>query len=606
MVKWRVNEKSAPRTPRSFLPQVGAILAIAVVTAVVYANSLHNPFLFDDIETIVGVQSRGGSGEFAQLLSLLKGKPAYRPIRSASYAFDYALSGLDPWGYHLSNIAYHALSAIFVFLIARTLFDQMPPSLFAALLFAVHPIQTDAVTYLSGRRDVLSGLFVLAGFYAFLRYRRTGRSGFLALASLAYPLAFFSKESGIILPLLCFSYDVIAHIRVKAQRVGVPLLRETWAGVRAAFREAYLLYLLFVVLAAGLACYVLFLVRGTWQRAYYGGTIWFTLLTVARVFLRYIKLLLFPLTLSADYSYNAFPVTTSWTDPKALLAVLILASLGYGLLACLRSRPLAAFGGAWFFVALLPVSQIIPHHEMMAEHYLYVPSVGFFLMVAGLVDPLLERPRFAPALYAAGLSTLVLLSLRTVWRNSDWKDDLTLWSKTVQAAPQAARARNNLGGTYLRRGQLALAQEQLEAALEIKPDFAPAWANLGKLSLDRGDQERAEQELQTALRLKGDETIPRLWLGAVYERKGRMAEAEQQFRVALTQPTSGPTYDAYAYNNLGALFAKSGRLAEAESAFREALGRMPDLREARENMARLHRLQGRSGLAVEPAKGAVP
>ena len=601
MVKRRVSEKPPPRLTGSALLQVGAIVVIAVVTAIVYANSLHNPFLFDDIETIVQMQSRGGPGEFAQLSSLLKGKPAYRPLRSASYAFDYALSGLDPWGYHLSNIAYHALSAIFVFLIARTLFDRGRPALFAALLFAVHPIQTDAVTYLSGRRDVLSGLFVLAGFYAFLRYRRTRRTGYLALAMAAYPLAFFSKESAIILPLLCFSYDVIAHIRAKVSGVGVPLLREVWAGGRAAFREAYLLYLPFVVLAGGLAYYVLFLVRGTWQRAYHGGSLWFTLLTEARVFLHYIKLLLFPLTLSADYSYNAFPVTTSWTDPKALVAVLILASLGYGLLACLRTRPLVAFGGAWFFIALLPVAQIIPHHEMMAEHYLYVPSVGFFLLVAGLVDPLLERPRFAPALYAAGLSTLLLLSLRTVWRNGDWGDDLTLWSKTVQAAPQAARARNNLGAAFLRRGQLALAQEQLEAALGINPNFVSARANLGKLYLDRGDFGRAEQELQTAFRLKGDEIIPRLWLGAVYMRMGRMAEAEQQFRIVLSEPP----YDAYAYNNLGAIFAKNGRMAEAESAFREALRRMPDLGEARENLVRLRRLQGGSGLAVEPVKGAV-
>jgi len=354
-----------------------------------------------------------------------------------------------------------------------------------------------------------------------------------------------------------------------------------------------------------LTYYVLFLVRGTWQRAYYGGSLWFTLLTEARVFLHYIKLLLFPLTLSADYSFNAFPVTTSWTDPRALVAVLILASLAYGLLVCLRTRPMAAFGGAWFFAALLPVSQIVPHHEMMAEHYLYVPSVGFFLMVAGLVDPFLERPRVAPAVYAAGLSTLLLLTLRTVWRNADWKDDLTLWSKTVQAAPQAARARNNLGGAYLRRGQLALAQEQLETALEIEPDFAFARANLGKLYLDRDDLARAEQELQTALRLKGDEAIPSLWLGVVYARQGRLAEAEQQFRVALTKPTADPISDAYAYNNLGALFAKSGRLTEAESAFQEALRRMPDMREARENLVRLHRLQGRSGLAVEPVKGVL-
>lgn len=580
-----------------------AVLLLTVVSAAVYYNSLHNEFLFDDLQTIVEEQGRGGPGQFTQLFSLLRGNPAYRPIRSASYAFDYALSGLDPWGYHLSNIAYHTLSAIVVYLIAQTLFNRLTPALFAAILFAVHPIQTEAVTYLSGRRDVLSGLFVLLGFYLFLRYRRTGRAGYLALVLLVYPLAFFSKESGIILPLLCFSYDVISRIRVKGTGIGLPPVREIWANAWSAVRESRLFYIPLFVLAVGLASYVLFLVRGTWVRTYYGGTLWFTGLTMARVFLHYITLLLFPLTLNADYSYNAFPVTTSWADPNAWVAVLILAGLGVGLLSILKSRPLVAFGGIWFFAALLPVSQIIPHHEMMTEHFLYVPSVGFCLMLAALVDPLADRPRAAPALYGAGLAVLLLLSLRTVWRNADWRDDLTLWSQTVQIAPQSARARNNLGAAYLRRGELTRAEEELSAAVQIKPDLAIAHGNLGKIALDQDDLARAERELQTALRLKEDEVIPRLWLGAVFVRMGRIPEAEQQFRATLGRSPYG---DAYAYNNLGVLFSKGGRMAEAESAFQAALSQMPGLAEAQQNLARLHRLRGSSGLTVEPASGAVP
>jgi Flp pilus assembly protein TadD len=582
--------------------QLRAILLLVGVTVAVYYNSLHNEFLFDDLQTIVEVQSERGPGEFAQLRALLRGKPAYRPIRSASYAFDYALSGLDPWAYHVSNITYHAVAAIAVFFIAQTLFDRMGLAIFTALLFSVHPIQTDAVAYLSGRRDVLSGLFVLAGFYAFLRYRRTGHRRYLAILLFLYPMAFFSKESGIILPLLCFSYDVVSRIRPRAPGINLSLVREIWSAARAAFREGRPLYLPFVVVAGGLAYYVLFVVRGTWQRTYHGGSLVFTLLTEARVFFHYIKLLLFPVTLSADYSYNAFPVTTSWADLRALACVLILVAVGYGLLSCLVSRPTVAFGGVWFFVALLPVSQIIPHHEMMAEHYLYVPSVGFFLIVAGLAEPLLDRPQRGPALYAAGLLILFLLSLRTIWRNADWRDDLTLWTKTVRVAPQAARARNNLGAAYLRRGELTRAEEELNAAVRIQPDFAIAHGNLGKTYLDRNDPERAEQQLQTALRLKANEVIPRLWLGAALVRLGRVPEAEQQFRAVLVKPP----YDAYAYNNLGVLFARDGRVAEAESAFQEALRRMPELNEARQNLARLQRLQGSSGHLVEPVKRAGP
>ena len=587
----RIRGSSAP---------LWAILVLVQVTFVVYYNSLHNAFVFDDQDWILAPQK----------MIRQRGSLAFRSIVRASYAIDYAISGGNPWGYHLSNIAYHALSAVFVFLIARTLFDRIRPALFAGLLFAVHPVLTECVAYLSGRRDALSGLFVLMGFYAFLRYRRTDRALYLGLALLAYLLGFFSKETAIILPLLCFSYDVVSRIRVEGP--GVPRPREVWISIRAAFLQGRWLYLPLLVLAGGLAFYVLFLVRGTWMRSYHAGSFWFTMLTVARVFVHYIALFIFPLTLNADYSYNAFPLTTSWTDPRALAAVLMLLALGYGLLRLLKRRPLATFGGAWFFIALLPASHIIPTWELVAEHYLYVPAAGFCLVVVALADPLLDRPRLAPALYAAGIVVLLLLSLRTVRRNADWKDDLTLWQKTVQDAPQVVRARTNLGAVHLRRGELVQAEEQLQAALAIDPKYSPALGNLGKLYLQQGDLVRAEQALTTAAirsarRRPGKNQmlgVMHLWLGEVYARMGRMVEAEEEVRAAVS--TTEPPYDAYAYNNLGTLLAETGRMAEAESAFKEALHRMPNMIESRDNLARLSRHQAHSEPAADPMKRVVP
>jgi protein O-mannosyl-transferase len=597
--KGRSLRVGQPRNP-GYLP---AILLLLTVVAAVYANTLQNEFLFDDLETIVELQSPGGSGPFGPLRALLSGRGAYRPIRSASYALDYAISGMEPWGYHLANIALHAGSTVLVFLIARGLFDRLPAALLAALLFAVHPIQTDAVTYLSGRRDVLSGFFVLAGFYVFLRYRGTGRVALLALAILLYPLAFLSKESGIILPLLCVGYDIYRRLRMHYPVGGAgesmrAILTSAWATIR----DGRWLYLPLVVLAGGFTAYVLLFVRGTWQQSYHGGSLGMTLLTMARVVLHYIGLLFFPLTLNADYSYNAFPVTTSWTDPRAMAALLVLAGLGYGWLILVARRPLAAFGGAWFALALLPVSQIVPHHELMAEHYLYIPSVGFCLLIAGLFEPILAEPRSARVMYGAAALVLVLLSLRTVMRNTDWRDELTLWRKTVQTAPQSARARNNLGAAYLRRGELILAQTELEAATRIKPDLSVAHGNLGKLYLDRGELASAKPALETALTLKPGEMIPRLWLGAVLLREGREAEAEAQFQAAMSSRRSAP----YARNNLGVLAARQGRFEEAAVAFREALRLMPELAEARTNLARLADRQHRMNRSTPAGAGARP
>jgi len=567
-----------------------ALLILLMAVAVVYANSLDNEFLFDDIETIVELH-RPGAGPFDQIKALLVGGSAYRPVRSASYAMDYAISGLDPWGYHLTNIALHGLSAICVYLIARILFASPLAALLAALLFAVHPIQTESVTYLSGRRDVLSGLFVLAGFYTFLRYRQSDRLRDLVLTILLCPLAFFTKESGIILPLLCLGYDVVSRIRKSGPDGEVSGIRAVWAAVSAAVREGRWFYLPAGALTGALAFYVLFLVRGTWQRDWHGGSLEMTLLTMARVFLRYLALLLFPMTLNADYSYNAFPVTTSWADPTAWLAVAIWGGLGVAWYRLLLRRPPAAFGGLWFLIALLPVSQIVPHHDLMAEHFLYVPSVGVALLVAGLLEPVLSRPRPSAAVATACILALSVLAVRTVVRNTDWKDELTLWSKTVRTAPEAAMARNNLGAAYLRRGQLSQAEEHLAAAVAIRSDLAVAHSNLGKLFLDRGDLARAEEELGRALAMQSRDTISRLWLGAVYLKQGKATEAEAQFQQALIHPRSA----AYAHNNLGVLLANRDQLAEAESAFREALRLMPNLREAKDNLRRLSARQGSAG-----------
>lgn len=566
-----------------------ALLILLVVVGLVYANSLNNEFLFDDIETIVELH-RPGSGPFQQLDALLGGRSAYRPVRSASYAMDFAISGLDPWGYHLTNMVLHGLSAVCVYLIAWVLFASPLAALLAALLFAVHPIQTESVTYLSGRRDVLSGLFVLAGFYTFLRYRQSGRLRDLVVTILLCPLAFFTKESGIILPLLCLGYDVVSRIKKSGPDGEISGVRAIWAATSAAVREGRWFYLPAGALAGAMAFYVLFLVRGTSQRAWHGGSLEMTLLTMARVFLRYLALLLFPATLNADYSYNAFPVTTSWADPIAWLAVAIWGGLGVAWYRLLLRQPSAAFGGLWFLITLLPVSQIVPHHDLMAEHFLYVPSVGFALLIAGVLEPVLSRPRPSAAVATACILALSVFAVRTVVRNTDWKDDLTLWRKTVQTAPESARARNNLGAAYLRRGERTLAEEQFAAAVAIQPDLAVAHGNLGKLFLDRGDLAQAEEELERALAIQSRDTIPRLWLGAVYLKQGKATEAESQFRQALSHPRSA----AYAHNNLGILLAQRDQRAEAEAAFREALRLMPGLAEAKDNLRRLSARQDRS------------
>ncbi len=507
-----------------------ALLLIAV-TLTIYSNSLHNDFVFDDISNIVNNPLLTNLRNVPAILGLGTGKPLYRPIRHLSYALDFFFSGLNPVAYHISNIIYHAVASFLVFLIVAALTKDRRTALMAGLLFAVHPVQTDSVTYLSGRRDILCGLFFFAGFYAYVRYRQTGRRGYLGGALIAYILSIFSKEMGVTLPVMFFLYDCFAPLEPQTDFHRLRLAAIT------AIRKARYVYGALAVGMIAFLYYKIVIHNPSHATGYYGGSFINTMLTVARVHLHYLKLLVFPLVLNADYSYNAFPVTTSVADPAALLAVLALLVVAYLLVASLKVHKQIAFCGLWYFISLLPVSQIVPHHELLAEHYLYIPLFAFSFLVSLLFTAIMDQYTRSWPIVTAFVIVVTLFGARTWARNRDWKDSLTLWKKTVQTAPQCARAHSNLCGALTSIGRLDEAVEECRQALSIKPDASYAYCNLGK----------------------------------AYEAMGRYQEAAKQYRKAL----QFDPHLALAHFRLGLYLAKHGHLSEAISEFKKSLEREP-------------------------------
>ena len=363
-----------------------AVLLLSLLAMAIYANSLRNGFVFDDLGLVVQNPTIRDIRQLPGILGLA-GHAAYRPLRTASYAIDYYFFGLNPAGYHAVNILIHIVNGSLVFLTFRALVNRPWPALLAAILFIVHPIQADSVTYVSGRRDLIFTLFYLLGFYAFVRYRGAGQYRYLLLAAISYLLSLLSKEMAITLPLLCFCYDFILSLPVLNRPTTLSRWQALWEGFRTVIRRHKWLYPPLAAVVVFLAGYFIFFVNPSLQRKMWGGGLWPTLLTSARIFAHYLKLLVFPITLNADYSYNAFPISYSLAEPRVIFALIVLVAAWWGIYRLLAEHRWAAFGGLWFFITLLPVSQIIPHHELLAEHYLYLPSAGVFL-AAGL---LLER-----------------------------------------------------------------------------------------------------------------------------------------------------------------------------------------------------------------------
>jgi len=577
------NSESAP----VWLRPLPVVVLLGVLTFLVYLNSLQNEFVFDDLGLIVKSSKITDLRNLPKILGV-DGRAAYRPIRTASHAIDYALFGLNPAGFRAVNIALHVLNGTLLFFLFRTLLRNPRPALLAAMLFVVHPIQTESVAYISGRRDLLFALFYLLGFACYVRYRESDRLRYLFLAGASYLLSLLSKEMAISLPLLCLCYDVVRSIPAAEGNSPLSPLRAVAEGVRTAVRRHTLLYAAGTAGLLFLVWYYVYRINPSQQREMYGGGLGPTLMTSARIVVHYLKLLIFPVTLSADYSYNAFPVSRSLGDPRALFALAILGAVAWGILRLLPSARWAAFGGLWFFVTLLPVSQIIPHHEMMAEHYLYLPSAGIFLAAGVLLEGALVQPRRQGATVVAFTLVVALLGVRTVVRNRDWRDSQTLWTKTILTAPGSARAHINVGELALRQGRSLQAFREFQEAISIQPDDAVNRDNLGVVLLRHGMFDEAEQQFREAIRIQPRYVNSRVNLGLIYLNRRQLDEAEQEFRAASGSKRITSAFRGAIINNLGVVLALKGKRQEAEHAFAEAVRFAPRNADARANLGKAY------------------
>ncbi len=538
-------------------PSVAA--GLLVVVALTFANAVGNDFVFDDYLLVVDdpavrVPLRAG---------LSTG--SYRPLRTLSYRLDYALGGMSPRIFHVSNIVYHGVTVLLVCAAVRASGASIWGAAAGALIFAVHPVQTEAVTYVSGRRDLLCGLFFIAGYLAYLGYRRGGGWRALLLVIAAYALAVLSKEMAVTLPLVCLLFD-----RWQVRRGQRGEERPSDSSSRMCMRAA-----LAVVVITGAAVLAL----AYWAHAphisrlirWHGGSVGANFATVARVWAHYLWLLVWPARLTADYSDGAFAVSTHALDPRALGSAAIVALLAIGAWRSWRRGGLARFGAAWWAVTLLPVSHLIPYRELLAEHYLYLPMCGVAFLVAGAVDGVALRAPERRRLLALGvLAVACALAVRTAARNRDWRDQLTLWSATTAAVPKCARAQFNLGQAYYARNRLAEAERSWRAAQALKPSDPGIMLALANASYRLGRYDRARADVAQALRLRPNDPEAETLAGWIELDSGNPGRAVEYFDSAIVKLPEGKRAPAQLGRSLAV------RRLEPRALSGEELGRRSD------------------------------
>jgi len=617
-----------------------ALVLITLIAAIVYSNVYNCPFVFDDVRQITeNIQIRDLSG-YLSLDQLLKP----RAIVNLTFALNYKFGKLNVFGYHLVNVLIHIINGFIVYFLALIIFKQLsaPPipqsstiqssnhpvtsspshlltfspshqisfiSLFAALIFIAHPIQTQAVTYTVQRYASMAAMFYMASVLFYLKARIEAESSKVKAQSIKLKaerikheaqkindivrrsiLSAFSFELSALysLSILCgllafLSKQNTASLPVAILLVEYLFVDRTWQGWKKKipwFAVGFTLWFLFVLYVSGFfrggleSGRLLEDIEGLAQETKVIPR-WNYLCTQFNVLIIYIRLLFLPIGQNLDYLY---PFKSGFFDGYTPMAFLFLSAIfGIGIWN-IRKRPIVAFAIFWFFVTLSVESSIIPISDALFEHRLYLPLFGFAMLMPYFLFGLLSKKQVAAMLIA--VSMVLAFGVATYCRNMVWQEELSLWSDVVSKNPKNSSGWNNLGNALLENGKPLEAIENYKKALSLRPNHAKAWGNWGKSLSELGKPLEAIEKYEKALMIQPG--YARVWVhwGADLLKIHKPDEAILKFRKAISIQADY----AQAWGNLGAAYLFMGRQKQAIEALERSVGLDSDYADAWHNL----------------------
>ena len=617
--------------PARIKKQLACVLLLVLSSTAIYFNSLKGSFQFDDVPLISShwIEGLESFDQFIKISSFEN-----RPILLWTYALNNSLGKNNEFGFHLFNLMLHiGVTLLIFFLVLKTssfhrsfndICNESPGiknsksiwifPFITALIFSLHPLNTDSISYISSRSSVLATFFYLFSLYFFLNLfspekKKTSLAKNLTLIPLIIATMYLSLASKLIaatLPLLMgFWYFIFIFSRKNMKE----LWNKNWA------------YLLFVLISIA----TLFSFGGSWlykpkdQGLELYGQLPYLLIQIKVIIFYYLKLFVFPFNLSVD---SGMPFTSINEDPFIVLAILTILIL---VVAAIKSRNIWLLAGtAWFFITLAPTSSFVPLNDLAVEHRTYLPmTLGACLAAGWGISSLYPTWRF-------GFLSLIIItfSLGTITRNSDWVSEISLWEDVSRKNPSSSRAHNNLGKAYFEKGDLTRAGYHFEKSIANIPKFIkdkfnlrnteeflsrkeePANSdssnlriaaelvephyNLASIYLDQGKLGLAEQEYLKTLSLRPNHSSAKIGLGSVYNKKGLYDKAEKLYRQAIKdkQSQSGNDFFPLAHLNLGEIYAKTGKIPLAIIEWEQAIQQDPSLLPAYFNLGTALMMQG--------------
>ena len=499
-------------------------LIISCLCLLFYLNTLNNPFIWDD-EALIIKNTLIKNWHFWYkaftndlFLGIGGGSNFYRPIQTLSYMWDYYFWELDPRGYHVTNIILHTFVSFLVFLLIHTLTkEERIISFTCAILFALTPIHTEAVTYISGRAEMFLGIFLISSLLLFIRSQNSyGRSKIICLyfSLILFVLGLLSKELAVVFPLIILAY-VFYYAKDNLKKSGY-----FFKSILPFFIIDYLYLILRLSILK-------FSTTGLPSLAEIPFAIRVSVLP--RVIFTYIKLLILPINLHMSRevirSITFVGIYISW------MLIFIISLTCFYFLKYKEKTKISSFMLFWSLLFFLPQSGIFPINAFVAEHFIYLSSISFFMLASSLLLKHLRKRLFIFSI----ISLVLYYGLLTLSRNYEWHSPIIFYERIIKFSPASHQAHNNLGLQYEYKGLYDKAISEYKKALVIKPDLLEAHSNLANVYYNQGRFKEAEREYEIVESIVTYDQAGGVQnnIGCLYEVQGLLDKALERYKLAL-------------------------------------------------------------------------
>ena len=593
---------------KAFNCKVIPAIVLILLGAIVYSNTFNVPFILDDETQIVRnpvikdpkfildpLKLKHDHHDFPNSQDY-QGISRNRIIGYITFAVNYNINDLDVAGYHFVNLVIHVINSLLIYYLLIITFkttyfmdatgeDHLNTcilynviSFFAAALFIVHPVQTQAVTYIVQRFTSLATTFYVLSFVLYAKFRLSGSTPkaviYYLLSIMSAALAMMTKEISFTLPVLIALYEfILCNGDFKKRLLYVAPFSLTMLIIPINLIQTGYLSGNFINSVSMAAQETTEISRFDY------------LITQFRVVITYIRLLFIPVWQNIDYDYTIFRSLIDVQVFTSLLFHLLIICIAIYLVIRGRNKQngyalLISFGVFWFYIANSVESSIIPIRDVIFEHRIYLPSIGFFIAIVTAVVSIrhtnIISHTYINKLMLFFTSIIVIFAVMTYSRNTLWQDEVGLWKDVVSKSPSKSRPYNMLGMSYYKKGLYEDAIRSYKKAIEIKPDYYDAHNNLGIAFIKTGRFEEGTREIQTAY-AKGHYDA-----GRYYIEKGQYENAIREFKLAI----KGMPYYAEAHNDLGIVYGETGRFEEAKSEFKAVTMLDPDNPEGYNNLGK--------------------